>query len=152
LPTSIAPTKNEAFYVTLPTSIAPTKNEAFYVTLPTSTVSIGNEAFYVVQFKQTVTHITIPEYARFLSVAQAIYNVINLNVTASVNVSQLSFIPVEIQISPTVSVTIQQTSAPVTQTYEEQVFESFMALPMLYFLTKYTIRLIKRFRPRREKK
>nr|MCL7344646.1 hypothetical protein [Candidatus Aramenus sulfurataquae] len=43
----VAPTKNEAFYVTLPTSIAPTKNEAFYVTLPTSIAPTKNEAFYV---------------------------------------------------------------------------------------------------------
>jgi hypothetical protein len=56
------------------------------------------------------------------------------------------------QISPVINVSIQQGTPPVTQTYEEQVFESFMAIPLLYFLGKYSIKLIKRFRPKRDKK
>ncbi len=152
LPKSTTPTANEAFYVK-PVSISiPVSNEAFYVQSVIVSPRVQNEAFYVIQFKQTIVHVTIPEYARFLSIVQAIYNVINLNVTASTNISQLSFIPVEVQISPIISFSIQQTSAPVTQTYEEQVFESFMAIPALYFLTKYGIKLIKRFRSKGEKK
>ncbi len=146
------PIGNEAFYVKPVTISVQTANEAFYVQPVTISAKVQNEAFYVIQFKQVTVSITIPEYARFLSVVQAIYNVIDLNVTASVNVSQVTPVPIEIQLTPTVSVTIQQVSAPVTQTYEEQVFESFMALPALYFLSKYGIKLIRKYISRRRKK
>ncbi len=152
--TSSSGVENEAFYVQ-PVTVTPpsVSNEAFYIQPPKTTPSeTGNEAFYIIKFQQTVTHVTIPEYSRFLSIVQAIYNVINFNVTSTASVKPVPTLPIQVQLSPSMNVSIQQGTTPVSQNYEEIVFEGFMSIPLIYFLGKYGIKLIKKARPKRNKK